>query len=136
MQVMYSEALAHQIYAAADIILVPSLYEPCGLTQLVGMRYGAIPIVRSTGGLADTVTDIDSGNNVSNLARVHCWTKASFQCAPSQCGRKVASLPDKGFTKQICRLQKTALYYVHSGPFLLCVLQNSSLLRCTCVCRS
>ena len=58
---MYSEALAHHIYAAADIILVPSLYEPCGLTQLVGMRYGAIPVVRSTGGLADTVIDVDAG---------------------------------------------------------------------------
>lgn len=60
---MYSEALAHQIYAAADIILVPSLYEPCGLTQLVGMRYGAIPVVRSTGGLADTVIDVDAGES-------------------------------------------------------------------------
>ncbi len=67
-QVMYSEALAHQIYAAAEIILVPSLYEPCGLTQLVGMRYGAIPLVRSTGGLADTVTDIDLGNKYGNPA--------------------------------------------------------------------
>ncbi|CAL5218983.1 g738 [Coccomyxa viridis] len=64
--VMYSEALAHQIYAAADIILVPSLYEPCGLTQLVGMRYGAIPVVRSTGGLADTVTDIDLDPETGN----------------------------------------------------------------------
>ena len=62
LQVMYSEALAHQIYAAANIVLVPSLFEPCGLTQLVGMRYGAIPVVRSTGGLADTVTDVDAGN--------------------------------------------------------------------------
>jgi len=58
---MYSEALAHLMYAAADMVLVPSLFEPCGLTQLVAMRYGAVPIVRSTGGLADTVTDVDSG---------------------------------------------------------------------------
>eukprot|EP00879_Flechtneria_rotunda_P012940 GHRR01013513.1.p1 GENE.GHRR01013513.1~~GHRR01013513.1.p1 ORF type:complete len:551 (+),score=164.70 GHRR01013513.1:30-1682(+) len=58
--VMYSEALAHQIYAAADIILVPSMFEPCGLTQMIGMRYGAVPVVRKTGGLADTVRDVDS----------------------------------------------------------------------------
>lgn len=61
MQVMYSEELAHLMYAAADMVLVPSLFEPCGLTQLVAMRYGAVPIVRSTGGLTDTVTDVDSG---------------------------------------------------------------------------
>lgn len=58
--IMYSETLAHQIYAAADIILVPSMFEPCGLTQLIGMRYGAVPVVRRTGGLADTVRDVDS----------------------------------------------------------------------------
>ncbi len=60
-QVMYSEALAHLIYAPADIVVVPSLFEPCGLTQLVAMRYGAIPVVRATGGLADTVRDVDEG---------------------------------------------------------------------------
>ncbi|KAF8055587.1 SS4 [Scenedesmus sp. PABB004] len=63
LMVMYSEALAHQIYAAADIILVPSMFEPCGLTQMIGMRYGAVPVVRKTGGLADTVRDVDSHAN-------------------------------------------------------------------------
>ncbi|EPS59518.1 hypothetical protein M569_15286, partial [Genlisea aurea] len=56
---MYSEELSHMLYAAADIVLVPSLYEPCGLAQLIGMRYGAIPVVRKTGGLADTVFDLE-----------------------------------------------------------------------------
>lgn len=54
------ESLAHLIFAAADLFIIPSLFEPCGLTQLIALRYGTVPIVRLTGGLADTVFDIDT----------------------------------------------------------------------------
>lgn len=53
----YNEALAHQMYAGADFLLMPSRVEPCGLNQLYSLRYGTVPIVRSTGGLRDTVKD-------------------------------------------------------------------------------
>uniref|UniRef100_A0A803P5Z2 starch synthase n=1 Tax=Cannabis sativa TaxID=3483 RepID=A0A803P5Z2_CANSA len=60
---MYSEELSHMLYAAADMVFVPSMYEPCGLAQMIGMRYGAVPVVRKTGGLADTVFDMDDPQN-------------------------------------------------------------------------
>lgn len=59
LEIGYDEELAHLIYAGADMMIVPSRYEPCGLTQLISMRYGTLPIVRACGGLADTVFDKD-----------------------------------------------------------------------------
>lgn len=55
----FNEELAHLIYAGADIIIVPSQFEPCGLTQMIGLRYGTVPVVRGVGGLVDTVFDKD-----------------------------------------------------------------------------
>ncbi|MEI7686240.1 MAG: glycogen synthase GlgA [Planctomycetota bacterium] len=64
----YAEPLAHQIEAGADFFLMPSQYEPCGLNQLYSLRYGTVPIVRATGGLADTVTDANAANVAAGRA--------------------------------------------------------------------
>ncbi len=74
----YSEAMAHQIEAGADIFLMPSRFEPCGLNQIYSLRYGTVPIVRRTGGLADTVVDADEANPGKN-----CATGFQFEHADS-----------------------------------------------------
>lgn len=63
LQLEYDETLAHRIYAALDYLLVPSHFEPCGLTQLIALRYGTIPIVRATGGLKDTIFDCENSSH-------------------------------------------------------------------------
>lgn len=87
----HDEALAHMMYAGCDMMVVPSLFEPCGLVQLISLRYGTVPIVHKTGGLADTVFDLDV-NGIQNKANgytfeqpqpellhaalsraIHCW---------------------------------------------------------------
>ena len=64
----FDEGMAHRILAGADVVLVPSRQEPCGLTQLYALRYGALPLVRRTGGLADTVVDADAQSMMDSTA--------------------------------------------------------------------
>jgi starch synthase len=67
--VEHNEGLAHRIYAGSDMFLMPSLFEPCGLSQMISMRYGTIPVVRETGGLRDSIQPYnkyeDTGNGFS-----------------------------------------------------------------------
>ena len=58
MRLEFSNELAHRIEAGADIFLMPSRYEPCGLNQLYSLKYGTVPVVHATGGLADTITNL------------------------------------------------------------------------------
>jgi len=79
-QVGYDESLAHNIEAAADFFLMPSRYEPCGLNQIYSLKYGTLPIVRKTGGLADTVVDANADNikagKATGLVFEHCDSKS------------------------------------------------------------
>ncbi|MCP2230964.1 MULTISPECIES: glycogen synthase GlgA [Erwinia] len=67
-QIGYHEAFSHRIMGGADVIMVPSRFEPCGLTQLYGLKYGTLPLVRRTGGLADTVNDSSLENLADGIA--------------------------------------------------------------------
>lgn len=80
----YNDPMAHRIYAGADLFLVPSEYEPCGLTQMYAMRYGTLPIVRTTGGLADTVRPFGSDGAQANGFRFDAFTTAALIAAIRQ----------------------------------------------------
>jgi starch synthase len=64
LEIGYREELAHLVYAGADLLIVPSMFEPCGLAPLIGMRYGTVPVVRATGGMIDTVFDRDNSGRL------------------------------------------------------------------------
>ncbi len=85
----YNEPLATEIYAGADLLLMPSRSEPCGLAQMIAMRYGTLPIVRETGGLRDTVTDLLNGFSFSrydssDMLRTVQKAMALYRSAPDR----------------------------------------------------
>ena len=73
--IQYDAALAQKIYAGSDIFLMPSYFEPCGIGQMLAMRYGALPLVRETGGLADTVANYDNNSAAVGTGFVFNWTE-------------------------------------------------------------
>ena len=78
MRVGFDEGLAHRIYGGCDFLMMPSLYEPCGLSQLYALRYGTIPVVRATGGLNDTIKAWDSKTHEGNGFKFPHPTSASL----------------------------------------------------------
>ena len=78
--IAFSEQWAHRIEASADVFLMPSHYEPCGLNQLYSLRYGTAPLVRATGGLKDTVFELDVENDSGNgFLFVECTSRAFLE---------------------------------------------------------
>jgi starch synthase len=75
----FDAPLSHRIYAGADALLMPSRYEPCGLAQMIAMRYGCIPIARATGGLADTIVDFDTSPESTGFLFQEATPKALFK---------------------------------------------------------
>ncbi|HUO43634.1 MAG TPA: glycogen synthase GlgA [Burkholderiales bacterium] len=83
----YDEAFAHRIVAGADVIVVPSRFEPCGLTQMYGLAYGTLPLVRRVGGLADTVRDTNAVNIAAAAATGFVFDDAQPAALAAACAR-------------------------------------------------
>ena len=90
----YDEAFAHRLIAGADAILVPSRFEPCGLTQLYGLRYGSLPVVRRTGGLADTVVDASDHAIAADRATGFSFDAATPAALDGAIQRAIAAYAD------------------------------------------
>jgi starch synthase len=102
----YNESLAHRIEAAADIFLMPSMFEPCGLNQLYSLRYGTPPVVRAVGGLADTVVDATPDNLEAGTATGFVFHQATPAELLQTVRRAMALWHDKGAWRE---LQRTAM---------------------------
>lgn len=91
----FNAVLAQKIYAGCDIFLMPSLFEPCGLGQLISLRYGTIPVVRATGGLAETVTDIDAHPEEGNGFSFREFSSAELSKAVERALNMYEAKPEK-----------------------------------------
>jgi len=111
----HHEELAHLIYAGADLVIVPSLFEPCGLTQMIALRYGTVPIVRAIGGLADTVFDKDHSTRYETDRNGYVFNEPDYGGIESALHRAIGlwhSFPD-----QFRRLMTQGMKYDYSWNY-------------------
>jgi starch synthase len=97
----YDESLAHQIEAGADIFLMPSRFEPCGLNQMYSQRYGTLPVVHATGGLVDSVTDATKETIAAKTATGFLFAPMTRAALLGGVGRAVAAYRDKKLWRQL-----------------------------------
>jgi starch synthase len=98
LKIAYDEPLSHKIYAGSDMFLIPSRYEPCGLTQMYSLRYGTVPVVRATGGLDDTIQEYDPVAGTGNGFKFREYTSAALLAALQ---KAVSVYRQKGRWKQL-----------------------------------
>lgn len=99
----YSEPLAHLMQAGADVIMVPSRFEPCGLTQLYALRYGALPLVARTGGLADTVIDANAAGVAAGCATGFVFAPVAEASLADAVDRACDAFDDQTLWKKLMR---------------------------------
>ena len=124
-RITYNEALSHQMIAGGDVILVPSRFEPCGLTQLYGLKYGTLPLVRETGGLADTVVNTQPDTLENKTATGFTFRDATPDAIIHTVGRLLESWHD---AKQWAGIRATAMaqdYSWHKAAAAYEALYNS-----------
>ena len=97
----YSEELAHRLLGGGDILLMPSRFEPCGLTQFYAMRYGTVPVVHATGGLADTVMDCSYDGLMTGTGTGFVFEHANAGAFQWCVERALASFADKDQWRRI-----------------------------------
>ena len=128
----YDEALSHHIEAGADIFLMPSRFEPCGLNQIYSQRYGTVPIVRRTGGLADTVIDTTDATLEANTATGFSFEKATAIALNGAVTRALGYYRQPEIWQQlVCTGMKQDFSWKHSAKLYLklyrTVLQQRSM---------
>ena len=117
LEIGFDEDLSHLIYAGADMMLVPSQFEPCGLTQLIALRYGTIPVVRAVGGLADTVFDKDHSPRPLHERNGYVFNDYNNAGLESALGRAIAcySAFPEHFRELISNAMRTDYSWNHPG---------------------
>jgi starch synthase len=116
LEIGYNEDLSHMIYAGADMIVMPSIFEPCGLPQMISLKYGTIPIVRAVGGLVNTVFDRDYGDRPSNECNGFVFHQTDYYAVESALSRAIGlwnDYPDE-FRKLIVNAMRHDFSW--SGP--------------------
>ena len=111
-EIGFNEQLAHLIYAGADMLVVPSIFEPCGLAQLIALRYGTVPIVRAVGGLADTVVDRDHAEMPYEHRNGYVFNNTDFPAVESAMDRAIGLWYE--FPKEFRRLLSNGMVYDYS----------------------
>ena len=118
------EDLAHQLYAAADIIVIPSLFEPCGLTQIIGLRYGVVPVVRQTGGLQDSIKDWDDDGQTPDQRNGFTFKQYSEEGLFSALDRSIDSYHSKRWKHMVKRAMEQDFSWKHAcESYLQCYQQ-------------